>query len=378
MDPRNLLSVFKTVQKKNLISRTDISKLTHLSESTISRCVSRLLEKNILVEKRLGKSSGGRPPILLDINSEGPFSVGIEVGETHVDVVAINAYYKILKSESKVVPKDISIDALVDEIYDTFTTLISTGKISREKIISVGLGLPGIVSKDQKKLLLTPNSHFETFPSSDVLQRILDIPVFYDNGANLMVFSEYHLNKLSPDSILLGVIIGTGIGAGLVVREEIFRGSNGASLEVGHTVIMPDGPECRCGRHGCVEALASVPKLIESYNAKSNDIKINDIKELHELFSNGDALAKDVLEQEAYYLALLLANLANIVNPSRIFIGGEITPVLPNILEQIRKHFSAQVLPTNTCDIRISKLDQVSIAHGAAIMAMEKEIESYF
>jgi len=133
MDPRNLLSVFKTVQKKNLISRTDISKLTHLSESTISRCVSRLLEKNILVEKRLGKSSGGRPPILLDINSEGPFSVGIEVGETHVDVVAINAYYKILKSESKVVPKDISIDALVDEIYDTFTTLISTGKIQERR-----------------------------------------------------------------------------------------------------------------------------------------------------------------------------------------------------------------------------------------------------
>ncbi|MEN6589984.1 MAG: ROK family protein [Fervidobacterium sp.] len=378
MDPRNLLLVFKTVQKKNLISRTDISKFTHLSESTISRCVSRLLEKNILVEKRLGKSSGGRPPILLDVNSEGPFSVGIEVGETHVDIVAINAFYKILKSESKVVPKGISIDVLVDEIYDTFTTLISAGKIPREKIISVGLGLPGIVSKDQKKLLLTPNSHFETFPSSDVLQRILDIPVFYDNGANLMVFSEYHLNKLSPDSILLGVIIGTGIGAGLVVREEIFRGSNGASLEVGHTVVMPGGPECRCGRHGCVEALASVPKLIESYNAKSNDIKINDIKELHELFSNGDALAKDVLEQEAYYLALLLANLANIVNPSRIFIGGEITPVLPDIIEQIRKHFSAQVLPTNTCDIRISKLDQVSIAHGAAIMAMEKEIESYF
>jgi len=336
------------------------------------------LEKGLLIEKRLGKSSGGRPPILLDINSEGPFSVGIEVGETHVDVVAINAFYKILKSESRVVPKGISIDVLVDEIYDTFATLISAGKIPREKIISVGLGLPGIVSKDQKKLLLTPNSHFETFPSSDVLQRILDIPVFYDNGANLMVFSEYHLNRLSSDSILLGVIIGTGIGAGLVVREEIFRGSNGASLEVGHTVIMPDGPECRCGRHGCVEALASVPKLIESYNAKSNNIKINDIRELHELFSKGDALAKDVLEQEAYYLALLLANLANIVNPSRIFIGGEITPVLPDILEQIRKHFSAQILLTNTCDIRISKLDQVSIAHGAAIMAMEKEIESYF
>ncbi|MGB4261981.1 MAG: ROK family transcriptional regulator [Fervidobacterium sp.] len=378
MDPRNLLSVFKTVQKKNLISRTDISKFTHLSESTVSRCVSRLLEKNILVEKRLGKSSGGRPPILLDINSEGPFSVGIEVGETHVDVVAINAFYKILKSESRVVPKDISIDALVDEIYDTFTTVISSGKIPKEKIISVGLGLPGIVSKDQKHLLLTPNSHFETFPSSDVLQRILGIPVFYDNGANLMVFSEYHLNKLSTDSILLGVIVGTGIGAGLVVREEIFRGSNGASLEVGHTVIMPDGPECRCGRHGCAEALASVPKLIESYNAKSDDIKITSIRELHELFSKGDTLAKEVLGQEARYLALLLANLANIVNPSRIFIGGEITPVLPDIIEQIRKHFSTQVLPTNTCDIKISKLDQVSIAHGAAIMAMEKEIESYF
>lgn len=377
MEPDNVLEVFKTVQKKSLISRTEIAKITKLSLSTVGRCTQRLLDKNFFVEKRVGKSSGGRPPILLDINRENCFSVGIEVGESHIDAVLLNLVNEIIESSSKRFSNHLSPDALADDIKSMIDELIVKAQISGEDIISVGVGLPGIVSANQKRLLLSPNLKWENVEMASLLESKLNKPVFLDNGANLMTFAEYHFNKLPSNAMVLGIIVGRGIGTGLVVKESIFRGVNGAALEAGHSVIKADGPLCSCGRRGCAEALASLPRLIESYNNQSKSKKIDSVKELNDLFLKKDQLAVELINEEAYYLSVLSANLANIFNPSHIIIGGEISPILPIMIKKINNSFLEQVLITNRCELMSSHLNEKSIAYGAAIMAIEKEIEEY-
>ena len=377
MEPDNVLEVFKTVQKKSLISRTEIAKITKLSPSTVGRCTQRLLDKNFFVEKRVGKSSGGRPPILLDINRENCFSVGIEVGESHIDAVLLNLVNEIIESKSKRFSNHLSPDALADDIKSMIDELIVKAQISEEDIISVGVGLPGIVSANQKRLLLSPNLKWENVEMASLLESKLNKPVFLDNGANLMTFAEYHFNKLPSNAMVLGIIVGRGIGTGLVVKESIFRGVNGAALEAGHSVIKTDGPLCSCGRRGCAEALASLPRLIESYNKLSKSKKIDNVKELNDLFLKKDQLAVELINEEAYYLSVLSANLANIFNPSHIIIGGEISPILPIMIKTINNSFLEQVLITNRCELLTSHLNEKSIAYGAAIMAIEKEIEEY-
>ena len=377
VEPNNVLEVFKTVQKKYLISRTEIAKITKLSPSTVGRCTQRLLDKNFFVEKRVGKSSGGRPPILLDINRENCFSVGIEVGESHIDAVLLNLVNEIIESNSKRFSNHLSPDALADDIKNMIDELIVKAQISEEDIISVGLGLPGIVGANQKRLLLSPNLKWENVEMASLLESKLNKPVFLDNGANLMTFAEYHFNKLPSNAMVLGIIVGRGIGTGLVVKESIFRGVNGAALEAGHSVIKTDGPLCSCGRRGCAEALASLPRLIESYNKLSKSKKIDNVKELNDLFLKKDKLAVELINEEAYYLSVLSANLANIFNPSHIIIGGEISPILPLMIKTINNSFLEQVLITNRCELLTSHLNEKSIAYGAAIMAIEKEIEEY-
>ena len=377
METDNVLEVFKTVQKKSLISRTEIAKITKLSPSTVGRCTQRLLDKNFFVEKRVGKSSGGRPPILLDINRENCFSVGIEVGESHIDAVLLNLVNEIIESISKRFSNHLSPDALADDIKNMIDELIVKAQISEEDIISVGVGLPGIVSANQKRLLLSPNLKWKNVDMASLLESKLNKPVFLDNGANLMTFAEYHFNKLPSNAMVLGIIVGRGIGTGLVVKESIFRGVNGAALEAGHSVIKADGPLCSCGRRGCAEALASLPRLIESYNNQSKSKKIDSVKELNDLFLKKDQLAVELINEEAYYLSVLSANLANIFNPSHIIIGGEISPILPIMIKKINNSFLEQVLITNRCELMSSHLNEKSIAYGAAIMAIEKEIEEY-
>ncbi len=377
MEPDNVLEVFKTVQKKSLISRTEIAKITKLSPSTVGRCTQRLLEKNFFVEKRVGKSSGGRPPILLDINRENGFSVGVEVGESHIDAVLLNLVNEMKDSNSKRLSNHLSPNALADDIKNMIDELVNKAHISQEDIISVGVGLPGIVSADQKRLLLSPNLKWKDVDMARLLEEKLNKPVFLDNGANLMTFAEYHYNKLSSNAMVLGIIVGRGIGTGLVVKESIFRGVNGAALEAGHSVIKTDGPLCSCGRRGCAEALASLPRLIESYNQQSKGKKIDNVRELNELFLKKDKLAVELINEEAFYLSVLSANLANIFNPSHIIIGGEISPILPLMIKTIKTSFLDQVLTTNRCELLTSQLNEKSIAYGAAIMAIEKEIEGY-
>lgn len=376
MESKNVLEVFKTVQKKPLISRTEIAKITHLSQSTVGRCIQRLLEKNFLIEKMNGKSTGGRPPVFLDINKKNSFSVGIEIGESHIDVVLLNLVYEIIESKSKKIDNNITIESLTSIIQEMYDKILYESHISKEYIISVGLGVPGIVSADQKKLLLSPNLKWGNISLGEISEDKLQKPVFLDNGANLMTFAEYHFNKLPLDSMVLGIIVGKGIGTGFITKGEIFRGINGAALEAGHSVIKLDGPLCSCGRKGCVEALASLPQMIRCYNSKTNK-KIKNIDEFHQLVIQKDKLALSLLEDEAHYLSILAVNLANTINPSHIIIGGEISPILPYFMNNIKELFLKQVLSTNKCELISSKLNEKSIAYGAAIMAIEKEIESY-
>jgi len=376
VESKNVLEVFKTVQKKPLISRTEIAKITHLSQSTVGRCIQRLLEKNFLIEKMNGKSTGGRPPIFLDINKKNSFSVGIEIGESHIDVVLLNLVYEIIESKSKKIDNNITVESLTSIIQEMYDKILYESHISKEYIISVGLGVPGIVSADQKKLLLSPNLKWGNISLGEILEDKLQKPVFLDNGANLMTFAECHFNKLPLDSMVLGIIVGKGIGTGLITKREIFRGVNGAALEAGHSVIKLDGPLCSCGRKGCVEALASLPQMIRCYNSKTNK-KVKNIDEFRQLVEQNDKLALSLLEDEAYYLAVLAANLANTMNPSHIIIGGEISPILPYFMNIINELFLKQILPTNKCELISSNLNEKSIAYGAAIMAIEKEIEEY-
>ncbi|PNR95381.1 ROK family protein [Petrotoga sp. 9PWA.NaAc.5.4] len=377
MESKNVLEVFKTVQKKPLISRTEIAKITHLSQSTVGRCIQRLLEKNFLIEKMNGKSTGGRPPIFLDINKKNSFSVGVEIGESHIDVILLNLVYEIIESKSKKIDNNITVESLTNIIQEMYDEILYKSHISKEDIISIGLGVPGIVSANQKRLLLSPNLKWKNISLGEILEDKLQKPVFLDNGANLMTFAEYHFNKLSPDSMVLGIIVGKGIGTGFITKGEIFRGINGAALEAGHSVIKLDGPLCSCGRRGCVEALASLPQLIRAYNSKTKDNLVDNINEFYQLVIQKDKLALSLLEDEAHYLSILAANLANTINPSHIIIGGEITPILTLMIKTINNFFLEQVLITNRCELLTSQLNEKSIAYGAAIMAIEKEIEEY-
>ncbi len=130
-------------------------------------------------KKRVGKSSGGRPPILLDINRENGFSVGVEVGESHIDAVLLNLVNEMKDSNSKRLSNHLSPNALADDIKNMIDELVNKAHISQEDIISVGVGLPGIVSADQKRLLLSPNLKWKDVDMARLLEEKLNKPVFF-------------------------------------------------------------------------------------------------------------------------------------------------------------------------------------------------------
>jgi len=377
MSLENRLTVFNIIRKYGPISRAEIARLTRLSEPTIGRCVKYLLDKNFVKEIGLGESSGGRKPILIEISKNSCFTIGLEIGRNCLQGILINPANEIIGDISISMPENLTHSQFIELIVTAFNLLISQNNIDTKKIIGMGIGIVGIVSVDFKRLLYSANFNWKDVPLGEELEKILKFPVFIDNRSNLIAYAEYKAMNLPINSILLGVTVGRGIGAGLVIDGKIFRGSSGGALEVGHIVIDFNGPQCNCGRYGCVEAFASVPAMLKIYNSISGD-NLSNIVEFRERVDEKNLYALRVIEKEAFYLSILISDLVNAFNPSHVIIGGEIAILedylLPMIIERVKRESLTPNL--HILEIKGSILKDIAASYGAAVLAMEKMIES--
>ncbi|MEM0173110.1 MAG: ROK family protein, partial [Sulfolobaceae archaeon] len=154
-------------------------------------------------------------------------------------------------------------------------------------------------------------------------------------------------------------------------------GFSGGALETGHIVIDFNGPKCSCGRHGCVEAFASVPAMLETYNTISGD-NLSNIVEFREKLDKKNPYALKVIEKEAFYISVLISNLVNTLNPSHVIIGGEIEILedylMPIIIEKVKR--DCLITNRSTLEIKGSILKDIAASYGAAVLAMEEIIET--
>jgi len=375
---KNTLLVFKVIKRNYPISRTSISHLTKLSLSTVSRCVDYLIKAGFVKERGQGNSNGGRKPVLLELCKNSSFSVGVEVGEAQVNFIVINPSDEVVCSSSVRFNPGESSEELFDLIQENFFFILKKNNIDLSKVVSFGIGLPGITSPDMKNLIIAPNLNWKQIPVSTLLEERLNIPVFSENGANLMAFAQHkHLN-LDKNDITLGIIIGTGIGAGLVLNNEIFHGGTGGALEAGHMVISESSSRCNCGRRGCAEVLASVPALLKRFSACSEN-KTLSLEDFKFALDRGDQKTFKILEEEIKYLSILITNLVNLINPTHIFIGGEIAIIGKYMIQQLKERVYGEALTPNKIKLKISftNNEEKDIPYGAAALAMEQVIDGH-
>ncbi|MGC3955357.1 MAG: ROK family protein [Propionicimonas sp.] len=358
-------------------SKAQLASTMDLSRTTVTGVVERLLRFGILrLHGQLPHAGRGRPAEALAISPDAGTVLIFDCGARSSRLAIVDASQQLLAEQWLDLNVDIGPAATFDILIPTMRELIAqAGLVSSRRCVVIGL--PARVDYQAGVPVRPPiMPGWDGYRVLDPLRSEFDGPVLLENDANLRALGESR-TLAADQSPLMAVKVGTGIGAGLITRDgRIHHGSAGASGEMGHIPLRSAPPtKCRCGRTGCLEAIASVPALIRRYEelAPAGTTVPRDALELAEIIHAGDTLATDLLREAAGHLGEAIATMVNVFNPARVAISGPTATVSDEFLAGVRSvvYEQARPLATRNFQVAYSVLGERGGITGAAVLGIE-------
>src|SRR6267143_734731 len=364
--------VVNLVKTGGSISRAELARQSKLSPATITGIVARLLRTGILSEVAIGPSKLGRPPVLLRLNQRAGYVVGIKLTEYGLTTVVTNLAAEVVHSSestaSLVGNPQVALTAIESAVRDA----LAKSGVKRKMVLGIGIGLAGIVDAVAGVCRYSHILHWRDVSLSEPLRQRLQIPVWADNDVNTLAVAEKWFGAGVGLRHFLTVTVGRGVGLGIVLNGEIYRGAIGGAGEFGHTVVAPDGPPCQCGRSGCLEALVSEPVLVNRISARLGRQVATD--EMVELAGSGDAVVTAVLAEAGQQLGVALANLVTLLNPERLIVSGEGTRLGPAMFDPMTETIRKMTFDglADELDVVIQPWGDQAWAIGAATLVLRE------
>lgn len=354
----NLRAVLLALLHQQCLSRTRLSRLTGLSSTTITNLISELLAQGIVVEEGLEESAhrrgAGRPRTALRLVPEARLAVGVHIGIGSIRVALADLRAHLLHYSSLALPVEKSPEEVVRETCARIQEAITESGVNPRHVVGIGVGASGLVNPETGINVVAPNLGWRNVPLGDWFARQLNMPVCVDNNARAMALGEAWFGAGQNVHTLAFVYVRVGVGAGLVVGGQLYRGSGAGAGEIGHTTMLPDnGERCRCGNTGCLETLISEPTIVRLAEQLAQQDKQgilatqlqqgqgSTIERILAAARAGDTATREMLESRARYLGIALSNLVNVLNPDLIVLGGIYAQgqdlLLPAIEATVRK-----------------------------------------
>jgi N-acetylglucosamine repressor len=377
----NRSSVLNTVKNAGPVARTDIARLTGLSPATVTAITSELIEDNLVFEKSAGDSSGGRRPILLALNPRGGYVVGIKLTEHEAIGALTDLEATVITRQTQ--PWEGSTPREAVQVMSRLVHDLAAEKgVRKKQLLGVGVGLAGIIDAERGVLRSTPFFEWNDLPLRNLLQASLKLPVYIDNDVNTFTLAEKWFGSGQGIDDFITVTIGRGVGMGIVVNGQLYRGVGGGAGELGHTVVDPLGPQCSCGKRGCLEAYIGDQALVQIAQASAQRGElpetIQDAQGLVDLAASGEATARLILAQAGERLGIALANLINLFNPELIIIGGEGTRAGEWLFQPMRQAIQQNSFPglIKESTVRVEPWGDAAWARGAASLVLGELFQS--
>ncbi len=377
----NRALILNLIKTSRAISRADVARQTGLSPATVTGITAELIDEALIYEQYAGDSSGGRPPIMLAINPDGGFVVGIKLAEKYA-VGALADLNAEIRERVKQPLDNRDAESVVNALVQLVNQLMEKVGIREEQLKGIGIGVAGVVDHRTGILRFSPYFGWKDLPLRRMIQQRLDVPVSIDNDVNTLTLFE----KLFGDADeldFLTITVGRGIGMGMVVNGDLYRGSRGGAGEFGHSVVDPDGPLCSCGRRGCLETYLSEPALLAAASGAGighEGIPVGSMDELIHLAQSGDTKAQIIFERAGELLGRFTAVLLNVLDPELVIFSGEGTRYGEHFFEPLRRSMKEHTMPGLAEDarIRIDEWGDDAWARGAAGLALQQLFEPEF
>jgi predicted NBD/HSP70 family sugar kinase len=367
--------------RKGEITRRDISKISGLNPSTVTKIVKFLIESNLCFElgRKKSNNSVGRKAINLSVNLKAYQSLIVRIGVQKTEIG--RGYFDGSVEIIETIRSTTNIANFVSNIKNVSDEI--TESISGKNFLGVSVSVPGMVDTERAFIIDVPHLGWKNLYVRDYVGT--DEGLFLDNEANLSLIAESWKNPLIDGlKNVVFLYLSEGIGCGIMIDGNIYRGNTYSAAEFGHMSIQQDGPQCYCGNSGCWEALASTEAFVKKYRSDGGHTEGSNYNEQFSQIINkteNDELAKENLKREEELLAIGIVNIVNSLNPEAVVLGGMAGTLSEQSIERIQKLVNDRVLYALKDKIKVVKshLDKdgkiVSPGVGATLMIIDRNIE---
>ncbi len=385
----NQFNILNTIRKAGLISRVEIAELTGQSRAAVTNITAQLIHEGMILEKKTETStSRGRRRVLLALNPEAAYVVGVKVSAFQVSFAVTNLQADVLSS--LIVPVRIgekSVEFIAELIEEGIRHCVMEARLGLEKISGIGLGVPGFVDTRRGIAYWIPIYRQGEVFLKDMIQDRLGIVTYMENDANTVTLAQQWFSDGRGIDNFLMVTVEHGVGMGIVVNGQIYRGSKGIGAEFGHMVIEPGGAPCRCGKRGCIESYVADYRVLEAAIEAAErgewtyeDLSTLTIEQVTALAHEGNPIIRGLFKRAGDVLGLGISGLIQVFNPEKIMIAGEGVRagdlLFKPMHEAIEANTSREMF--ESLQIIIQKWEDTDWARGAASLVLQELYKSPF
>ncbi len=371
------------------IARARLTEISGLNKSTMGNLLTQLQAWRFVCETGTVNVGPGRPGVLIDIDPNGGRLIGAEIGVDFISVVLTdlkaNVVWRKKIDTNGSARQPAEIIALIERL---FQEAIDETRTASQRLLGIGLGVPGLVDHATGTLLFAPNLGWSNVPLREMWQ-CYGVPVIIENEANAAALGEHLIGVAKNIDNFIYLSAGVGLGGGLVIGGKLYGGVGGYAGEVGHMTLLPDGPQCACGNRGCWETLVGPTAILNRVRQAAQEgrapilMSLPDVlNEAHairmqhvfEAAARGEEAVRQVLDDVGRYLGIGIANLLNAFNPSMVVLGGVLSLAGPYLLPRAKREVEARALSAARSNVEIKlsafKFD-ACVMGGASLIARE-------
>ena len=381
--------IIKYLYRHGSLSSAEITKIINLSSPTTQGYLNELIEENFIEFRGKGESIGGRRPNMYGLVKNSVYLLGIDISQNKFSVALYNNELQNIsgiKSKALKLGSDI---LAVDVIYDFAKDLISDMAIDKEKIMGIGVNIPGLIDSDSGISYSYLNASTE--PIQKILQDKFNIPVFIENDSKARALAELRHGFAKESENALIIQLDWGVGMGMILNKKLYKGNSGFAGEFSHILIEENGQLCTCGKRGCLETIASGRALVSQ---AIEELKENTNSSLHQIVADGksqltpddivnsakggDQLAISLINNMGQKLGKGISFLIQVLNPKLIILGGSVSQANEYLLTPINQALYTYCIPKLREDtsLKVSQLGADVGVLGAVSVVLERSIDN--
>ncbi len=344
----NLWALLSAIWDHGPISRFDLAQLTGLAPSSVTRLIRDLAELELIVEIGKGQSSGGRQPILIVPNPQAGLVVSLDLSGPHLLGGVFDAANNLIKMAEQPF-NGLGPEAIRKQIVDIIHGLLGVPAARKRSLLGIGVSLPGVIDIRTGEVRDSAILHLQNYPLRKILTAEFGLPVYVEHDASVAALAEHNYGAGRGLESFIYILVSTGIGSGIFLNGEIFRGELGGAGEFGHIILDPGGQLCLCGKRGCLEAMAAAPAILSSARRMMLRERADLLATLSEGHSDrlsidmiaraaqmGDPLSQEILTNSADYLARGMTIYTNLFDMHHMILGGEVAEMGEVFLAPLR------------------------------------------